>query len=456
MKVIFNKTKFPISPGGNLYHWKKADTTFAAPQKGKYIIGVIASAKNAKQNKSTDDDDLRMELDGYEFGRHERHDEKTSWKGFGTASSWDGASLKGGTKIAYFFLELKKGQHTIKFYADETPILKEIKIWQLKKGESFELKNVSPDEKIDTDKKGISWRSFVFLGLKPKDFEISAICESSTKEKSDGDNIKIVINGKILQSEKAPTSLKYKNFYFSGDLNKGKREKLQLSPNKFLQVENTVELWYDQSPKVDISFKLFDNDNEYLQKLDNFNDKKASIRNKLNFGALLLEVFRPDLEYTRKFLLYSISEKATDLKFGDSDSIAKKIKADIAYNKIKKIVIDDIRKGNMQAEINVEGIIAFETGDLFGALHGLKTLNFVAKKIAEKQFELEIVLFDIYDFEHKGFLNAYTDNGLYELKNIGEDLLFTYANDLADKGEFYEAVTNFDIHITIKDLLNID
>ena len=264
MQEIFSRTSFPISPGGNIYHWQEVDTEFQVPSNGKYVIGITASAKNAKQNNSTDDDDLRLILNGHEFGKFELHDEKISWKGFGTASSWDGASLKGSTKIIYFFVELNKGQHKLQFYADETPILKKIKVWQLKEGELFDLNDIQPKESIDIDEKCIPWLGFVFLGVKPKDFKISATCKTATKDNSDGNNVKVVANGRILKNEQAPTSRKYKNFYFSGDLDKGDKKNLELSPNKFLNVENSVELWYDQSPKIGISFKLFEKDNEYL------------------------------------------------------------------------------------------------------------------------------------------------------------------------------------------------
>lgn len=399
MKVIFHKTKFPSAPGGNIYHWKKADTTFETLKKGKYLIGIRASANNAKQKNSTDDDDLRLALDGHEFGKYEVHDEKISWKGFGTASSWDGASLKGGTKIIYFFTELKKGKHTLQFYADEKPTLKEVKVWQFKKGEKFKLKNVKPDENIYTDKKGVPWLSFVFQGVKPKDFEISATCEAAKKNKTDGDNVKIVINGEILQNEKAPTSSKYKNFYFSGDLDKGKKEKLQLLTNQFIQIENAIEFWYDQSPKVWVSFKFFDDDKDYLESLKDINDKKESIKSTLRFVIWTSKIFKPEMKSTRRFLAHSLKDDPSDLELGNNDKIVKKIKTDNAYNKIKEIVITEIEKGNMAAEVNVEGIVVFETGDLFGALHGLKTLSFTAKKISGKEFEVEIVIFDVYDFD---------------------------------------------------------
>ena len=47
MKEISRKDNFPTAPGGNIYHWNSADTIFEVPKDGKYMIEIIASAKNA-------------------------------------------------------------------------------------------------------------------------------------------------------------------------------------------------------------------------------------------------------------------------------------------------------------------------------------------------------------------------------------------------------------------------
>lgn len=341
------------------------------------------------------------------------------------------------------------------FYADETPTLKEIKIWQMRKGESFKIKNVKPDENIDTDKKGMPWLNFIFFGIKPKDFKISSVCEAAAKNKNDGDNIKVVVNGEIIQSEKAPTSRKYKNFYFSGDLDKGEKKKLELRSNKFLNVENSIELWYDESPRAWVSFKLFDDNNSFLEDLRDFNDKKENIKSTLRFVIWASKIFKPEMENTRRFLAHSLQDDPANLELDENDRIVKKIKVDNAYSKIKEIVVGEIENGNIKAEVNVEGIIVFETGDLFGALHGLKKLSFVAKKITKKEFKVEMVLFDIYDFEYESYLDVFIKHGIYEFEDIRKDILFTYLNNLADKGEKYDAVKNFDIRIKINDSIKI-
>jgi len=147
MKKVFVKNIFPIAPGGNIYHWQEATTNFEVPDASNYVIAITASANNSKQNNSTDDDDLRVIIDDFEFCTKEIHQEKISWKGFGTTAAWDGASLKGSEKTIYFFLELSdEFTHKIQFKADENPILKEIKIWKIE-DLKFSLSNLIPSKK---------------------------------------------------------------------------------------------------------------------------------------------------------------------------------------------------------------------------------------------------------------------------------------------------------------------
>ncbi|MBI5411795.1 hypothetical protein HZA43_01315 [Candidatus Peregrinibacteria bacterium] len=64
MKNIFKRTDFSRSPGGNRYEWKSAETVFKVLRNGFFAIKIDAACKGAGQNKSSDDDDLRVALDG--------------------------------------------------------------------------------------------------------------------------------------------------------------------------------------------------------------------------------------------------------------------------------------------------------------------------------------------------------------------------------------------------------
>lgn len=402
MELIFQKKNFPTSPGGDRYEWTEAETTFSVPKKAKILIEVTASARNASQNHASDDDDLRIALDGYEFGKYEIHDEKISWKGFGTASSWDGASLKGMSKTIYFFVELQNGDHTIQFYADETPTLSEINVYQLDSSGLFKIQDKAPSNVIDVDKKGIPWLSFLFLGTKPKRFSITSIVRSAKQKfESDGDNLKVIINGKIRHNEKAPTSRKYKNFFFSGDLNKGRLETLELKPSDFDLFEDSVELWVDENPRTTINLELFDGLNEWL-------DKGIPERIKLRlYDAMIKRLIRAftvlRYEHAGRFLHHSCSPNPSKLVFDNNSSLVKKIKSDEAYENIAKIVKQQIREGHLEGEVHLgderqDLNVNFRQGDLKYSLHGIKKLTYKAEPVGEGQYELQISLFDVYDF----------------------------------------------------------
>lgn len=451
MKKIFSRTNFPIASGGNLYHWNDADTAFSVSENGKYVIAITASANNAAQNKKTDDDDLRVSLDGYEFGKTEVHAEKISWKGFGTSAAWDGASLKGGTKIVYFFVELNAGKHKLEFYADETPVLKEIEIWKIKKGEAFdEIKDFLPSENIDTDEKAIPWVSFVFLGLKPKNFEISAICQSATQKRgNDGDNVKVVVNGDILKNKQAPASDTYKNFYFSGDLDEEKKKDLKLEIEKFVLFEDSVELWYDQKPNLkQVKIEFYENLNEYLDELE---DEKLFHKNLLGKIARLAKI--AGMKYTSEFLFHALKNESEDLTFKKDDPIVQKIKEDkLAYSKILEIIKKELKvnrlKGDVILDISPEkgDEVNFTTRDLSKSLHGIKSIEYQAIQKEDLIFAVNFILHDIYDFAYK----SYSDT------DFGYSYITTLINNLANRGEDLNVVNNFNIHIKMKEVINLN
>ncbi|MDP2642489.1 MAG: hypothetical protein Q8P62_01455 [Candidatus Peregrinibacteria bacterium] len=442
MKEVFSKINFPVAPDGNIYHWSGVDTSFDVTDNGKYVIQIVASAKNAKQNRSTDDDDLRLVLDGYEFGKYEIHEEQTSWKGFGTASSWDGATLMGGTKTIYFFCELQSGEHHIKFYADCTPSLQEIQVFRMEEGEVFQLKDLRPPKNIKIDRKGVPWISFVFLGVKPEKFSISSVCKSAKqKGGTDGDNLKVIVNGKILHNKKSPTSKKYQNFYFSGDLNNGQSESLNIDSENFEFLEDSVDIWYDEEPNVSVNLSLFDGLTSWLN--SNILEKR-----KLDFYKFMLERLvngfsLAGYKYSSYFLKHSLSDNMEKLVFGNDSSLASAIKADEAYAKILTIVKDQIKQNILTGQVyfgdESKGLnVNFESSDLQFSLHGIKKVEYEAVQKEQNLYDVKFKLFDVYDFDAKS----------YEVSPVWVGV------HMADVLEAIAILKNFEIEINIKDIIN--
>lgn len=441
MKPIFQKIKFPSAPGGNLYKWVKAKTSFTTIETGLFVIKIVASAKNAKQNDYTDDDDLRISLDGFSFGKYE----KNSWKGFGSSASWNGASLRGGTKTIYFFTELDKGGHEIQFFADETPKIKSLEVFSIAKN-NFTLSNLKPSEKIESNQKGIPWFSFVFLGTHAKNLLLD-VSAKSAKEKgtTDGDNLKVIVNGDILKNKQVPTSKKYGNFYFSGDIKSSGILSItneQLSGS--LAFENAVELWYDQEPKINsIEIDFFDTE-KFLRELKEV-DLRKYVLNRVNLAIFAFRM--TDRTYSAKFLEHSLKEQPAPLFFEANHPIVREIKADPVYKKIlqklKEKITANILEGTLWPE-DMGGKINFDSPDLATAIHGIKKIEYKARIKENGDFEVEIALLDIYDFEKQDipFLPLhgyqYVRNMILDSMNMGED---------------FHIIHNFEIEIRTNNIL---
>ena len=427
---------FPEAPGGDRYEWKAVETIFNITERGFFVITIKASAKNAKQNRSKDDDDLRIALDGFDFGKYERHKEMISWKGFGTSASWDGASLKGGTKAIYFFVELEQGIHTLQFFADETPALESIEIFEIKNN-VFELADLKPQEKIKSQRNGIPWFSFVFLGSHTKTFMLGVNTQSSeTKRSTDGDNLKVILNGEILQNPVAPKSSKYKNFYFSGyvkefDILTITHENLS-HPFAF---ENAIELWYDEQPEI-VSLKInyFDHE-EFLERLKKLVDLRKYVEERAHGAVYFFR--KTGNPYSAQFLEHSLKANPSPLVFNSSHPLVKKIKADSTYGKVIEKLKEKIMGGCLEGEVwpedfvddsSMRGKINFDSHDLKTALHGIHKIEYKAKPLKNNQFLIEFVLFDIYDFEKQNVpflftdIKKYFENTTINRLNLGEDL----------------------------------
>lgn len=449
MKKIFSKIFFPKAPGGDRYDWKEAGTKFNIPKSGLFTIKINASAKNAQQNRKGDDDDLRIVLDDFGFGKYERHQEMISWKGFGTSASWDGASLKGGTKTIYFFVELEAGLHTLQFFADETPTLKNIEIFEIQNN-TFELENLKPSEKIKGERKGIPWLSFVFLGVQTKIFTLAINTKSAKRKGStDGDNLKVAVNGKIQQNPHAPGSYKYKNFYFSGDIKEF--DIFSITSDELsepLAFENAIELWYDEEPEIaNLHIEYFDNE-EFLKRLKKFIDLKEYV---LDRTHLTIDVFRwTKNKYAAQFLNHALEKNPKSLIFQANDPLIRKIRQDIIYEKIiaqlKRKISAGILNGEIWPDDFDNGHIDFDSKDLKYALHGITKIEYEATPLKPNTYKINMTFFDVYDFSKVRIPHFFWPV---------DDLLKAMLINEFDRGENIGVIQNYKIEIRINEILYI-
>ena len=444
MKKVFTKSDYPKAKGGDLYEWKEAETTFNVSGDGLYRIDITASAKSGKQKGGNDDDDLRGELDGYAFGKYEVHKEKTSWKGFNTASAWDGDSLKGASKTNHYLVYLHKGEHVFKFYADGKPSIEKFEVFELNKGEAIEIEYLKPSSNVETNRKGIPLCGIIMLGVKAVQFSIASTVQSALqKGGSDGDNLKVIVNGEIIINTNAPTSPKYRNFYFSGDLNKGKSQVLSILPEKFEFIEDSVELWYDQEPSAYVKIELEKDPKRWLQKAS----RAVKSRYYRSFAWALWGVFKTALlKYPSDLLKNALKSSPPNLSFGPRTELVKLIKAEPEYQKILNIITTSIKTGTLEGQLNLgdtknnTDVSFYESMNLKYALHGIKKLHFSAKKKTGMRYAIDITLYDIYDFQKV----AYSLSGYL-------DFPYTFANNQIDAAEAGGYVKNFEVVVHLKE-----
>lgn len=449
MKEVFSKTFSIKTPGGDGYEWKKAEMAFHISKNGLFAIKIDASAKNAQQNGSKNDDDLRIALDGFDFGKYERHQEMVSWKGFGTSASWDGASLKGGTKTIYFFVELEPGTHILQFFTDETPTLKNIEIFEIKNN-VFELSNLKPPEKIKSERKGIPWLSFVFLGSFTRTFTIGVDTESAkAKHSTDGDNLKVVVNGKIQRNPHAPESYKYKNFYFSGDIKEF--DIFSITSDKLAQplaFENAVELWYDEKPEIsNLRIEYFDNE-EFLKRLKKFVDLKKYMHWRAHFAIGYFQLTKN--KYAAQFLRHSLEKNPKPLIFQKNNPLSRKIRQDPTYEKIiaqlKKKISAGILNGEIWPDDFADQRMDFDSDDLKYALHGITKIEYEATLLQRNTYKINMTFFDVYDFSRMNIPQSF-----WPVK----DFLKTIINNDLDRGEIVHIIQNYEIEIYIHEVIDI-
>lgn len=443
MKKLFTKTYNFTAPGGNNYEWKEADTSLLCLEKGWHLIKITASVQNAKQRNSTDDDDLRMILNGYELGKYEIPQGQEHYKGFDNVASWNGATLKGNSKITYlFFYAAQVGDNQLQFYADGKPHLDSIEFYKLNTNEIFKLTDLKPSNTDDVDRNGIPWMSFIFIGPQPKTLQLEASAQSGKqKNETDGDNLKVLVNGKIIQNENAPTSDKYKNFYFSGDQLQGSIKALTLGTDHFISLENAVEIWYDKNPTIhQLEIEL----SEGYTNLSEFSDsslQKDFIYLSLHAFVHFMQIVR--LKYTAEFMQNAISQNPKNLVFGNRSKLTKLIKKDKEYQKVLHLVENEINNGQLSGAIftgsTPENTIIFNSWDLYSAIHGIKKISYTANKADGSHYKVDLNLYDVYDFDPNN-----TDYSVYPK----EELVI-----LADQGESLGVVKNFEILIKIHETI---
>ena len=122
----------------------------------------------------------------------------------------------------------------------------------------------------------------------------------------------------------------------------------------------------------------------------------------------------------------AISQNPRDLVFGDKSKLTILIKKDAEYQKVIHLVENEINNGQLSGEIfagsTPENTVIFNSRDLNTAIHGIKKINYFASKTDSSHYEVDISLYDIYDFDPKANYSLDLKEDLVKLADLAEKL----------------------------------
>lgn len=156
-------------------------------EEGLYLIEISAKCRSEIQigPKETDDEDLRIEIDGRKFPMLE-----APARYFDSPAAFSGGKLHNLKKTIFFFIYFSKGKHILTLIPDREPRLQELSVNFIRdKVSNIELDINNQAE--DGDRR--PWITFALIDLSIKQIEI----EIKTQRRFiDSDDVKLIIDGK--------------------------------------------------------------------------------------------------------------------------------------------------------------------------------------------------------------------------------------------------------------------
>lgn len=212
---------------------------FSLKENALCLIEIIASAKSWKQNFKSGrsffkDDDIFLYLDNQELSSSLKTKEDAR-------SAWNGNELKGLDKTILIAVNLTSGNHSIKLKADQSPYLKSIAISQVE--EKDKITYIPIDNNPAQKAEGRPWLSYIILDLSITHLTITA---KVSKNRTDDDDLKLLINGKIQKNE---NSKSHRDWYWCGKILKGEEKTFSQDIN-FQTKQFNLDLYADETPRL--------------------------------------------------------------------------------------------------------------------------------------------------------------------------------------------------------------
>lgn len=214
---------------------KETSNPFTLTVDGIYLIEILSKAKSEKQTGS-DDEDLKIEIDGQKFPKL-----TDSTEYFNSPAGFSGAALKGLVKAVCFIATLEKGSHTLSYFPDESTEIIDAQIYRLVNDTKLETLDLHPKYHAD-DGDRRPWVTYVFFNTGVVNFSLIADLE---RRFIDSDDIKIIVDGNIKRNYR--NDKLHKLWYFAASKFIGTRQTetfaINLGPGL-----HYVELHADRTP----------------------------------------------------------------------------------------------------------------------------------------------------------------------------------------------------------------
>jgi hypothetical protein len=207
-----------------------------------YAIEVTARAYSWWQNFKhlriwPNDDDLALGIDEMVFQK------QSGARGvFDSEVAFNGNNLKGLQKTVLILMRLKQGQHTIRFFADKTPTLGTLAVYELQDHERTFL-YLPPDNYPIEDGDRRPWLTIAVVN---QDVQLLRIKAAASQGQRDDEDVKLLLNSEV-QENHEPKS--HAHWFWCGRTLKG-REKIfekKLDPSLGTHY---MEFWADKSPTI--------------------------------------------------------------------------------------------------------------------------------------------------------------------------------------------------------------
>lgn len=222
---------------------------FNIKESGWYILSISARVKSEKQRgiDFTDDEDLRVEVDGRKFTKL-----NNPKKYFNSPAAFSGGKLHNALKTVYFVIHLGSGKHIIDLIPDEQGLVERIEVHKLDMFPNVFLDLNQQAE--DRDRR--PWITFTLVGLALTSIRITARVK---KRYRDSDDLKIIIDGKTQThfetEDKKPRDLLplewfYRLWYFVGSILLDKTRTVYFKTN-LTKGLHYIELYADRMPTLE-------------------------------------------------------------------------------------------------------------------------------------------------------------------------------------------------------------